>query len=179
MRFTALKDIFKGIVSKTRPPSSDGSKFFKYLNRARKIGRVGGAMGGTIGGVAMGVSSVGPKVVAGSAINGLVGGVAGGVVGGFGIHLASKAVKYTTLGTLKYPKIAGMAGIGALSAYSLIKPIISSKMNRPTNPALPSRAVGPGYVTFGNSPRVSMPHNHLGATGDLTLSSYKLRHGRR
>ena len=51
-------------------------------------------------------------------------------------------------------------------------------MNRPTNPAMPMNKVGPGFVNFGSSPRVRMPHNNLGATGDLTLSMHKLRHGR-
>ena len=53
--------------------------------------------------------------------------------------------------------------------------------NRPTNPAMQnigSSVQGPGFVTFGSSPRVRMSGNYGAATGDIVLASHKLRHGR-
>lgn len=186
-----IKDIFlrktgpgwTGILSKLNMPAkiTEGSakfaqrskSFLNKMDRMRTIGRITGATGGSIAGGAAGLA------FGAGALGSLGLAAGGGLVGGGGIYAASKIAKFAGLGIMKYPKTTASIGITGISGYSFIKPIISSKLNRPTNPALPSTAVGPGYVTFGNSPRIRMPHNNLGATGDLTLSAYKLRHGKR
>jgi len=114
----------------------------------------------------------------------LMGATAGLGLGFAAPWMAKKAAQGVFFGALKHPKLTAGVGFTALSAYSFGKPIVGSplleqRMNRPTNPAINTRGGGPGYVTLGNSPRIRTPHNNLGATGDLTLSMHKLRHGRR
>lgn len=116
---------------------------------------------------------------AGAFVGGPMGAGIGAGVSNVAFSLGKRAIK----GSFNYPKTAFGVSLFGVGAYSLAKPIIAprimrNKLNRPTNPAVPSRAVGPGFVTMGNSPRIRVPHNNLGATGDLTLSQYKLRHGR-
>lgn len=138
------------------------------VNRLRRAGRItGAAAGGLLGG----------------AVGGLPGAGIGAAVGGGGMFVGGKALKGAFFGSLKYPKSAFGIGLVATSIYSFTKPLIGAplvnqKMNRSTNPAIPTTKIGPGFVPFGNSPRVRMPHNNIGATGDLTLSLHKLRHGR-
>lgn len=125
----------------------------------------------------------------GATLGGLIGGPVGIPLGAMGLHGARAATTFGVKSAFKFgfrhPNLAAFGALGIHSSYNFAKPILGPRLmetqyNRPTNPALPPRrAMGPGYVTMGNQPRVRLPHNNLGATGDLTLALRKLRHGRR
>lgn len=150
-------------------------KFSKdILRNLRWAGRGAGGITGGILGTGFGTAAGGP-------IGGVVGGAVGSIVGGTGTWATSKIAKGAFFGALKYPKTTFGLGLTGISTYSFAKPILgealaNQKTNRPTNPAVSRHVVGPGFVQFGNSPRVQMPANNIGATGDLTLSLYKKRH---
>jgi hypothetical protein len=135
-----------------------------------------GLGGGTFGiaGAILGGATGGP-------VGAAIGATAGGTLGSMGGKLAGMTAKVL----INNPKKTFGLGLMATSAYSFSKPmlgnsLVDSKRNRSTNPAINmGMSSGPGFVQFGNQSRIRMDGNHMGASGDLTLSLRTLRHGRK
>lgn len=108
---------------------------------------------------------------------GILGGAAGGVMG-VGTYTAGRVMQGIWNAGIRAPVITGGIAVGGLTTASFSKGFMGNPMrNRPTNPAIPASQVqGPGFVQL-NNPRVRMSGGHLGATGDLSLSLHRLRHG--